>query len=332
MNKSNRPFYIFISRVSGEFGKVTAELAKDLRAKGMIGKLQVDFRQEPDAETTLDKLEKYIREADAVIALIGQRSGSYPPAAAAEKWAHILPELIERATYTQWEVHFARFHNRRISFYFGHDHGNDQSHYSPETSPDVSDDLDGQKEFALWLTKTIGLDRDYFDSENKLCRLVLKEPWPVEVMAGPAVTIHPEDLEMLIQHFDENIDLFDAPSPASPETDFSKFDLKAKNEVNLLGDDYFQSSILDDMPYFGIIEGFLKNPRNGIWRKRYTNVSRQFRNKYQAHRAEFDSFEKIFDDIFDRLRQRGSLAGHDALIYAFLHYMYCQCDIGRNPT
>jgi hypothetical protein len=86
------------------------------------------------------------------------------------------------------------------------------------------------------------------------------------------------------------------------------------------------------MPNFGIIEDFLKNPRNSVWRKRYNNVSRQFRNKYQTHRAEFDSFEKIFDDIFDRLRQRGQLAGHDALIYTFLHYMYCRCDIGRNPT
>lgn len=61
----SRPFQIFISRASGEFGKVSAELAANLRAKGMIGKLQEDFRQE---ENTLDKLEPYIREADAVIA------------------------------------------------------------------------------------------------------------------------------------------------------------------------------------------------------------------------------------------------------------------------
>lgn len=64
----SRPFQIFISRVSGEFGKVSAELAADLRAKGMIGKLQEDFRQEENTENTLDKLEPYIREADAVIA------------------------------------------------------------------------------------------------------------------------------------------------------------------------------------------------------------------------------------------------------------------------
>lgn len=333
MNKSNRPYHIFISRVSGEFGKVTAELAKDLRAKGMIGKLQVDFRQEPDAETTLDKLEKYVREADAVVALIGQRSGSYPPAAAAEKWAHVLPSGIERSTYTQWEVHFARFHGRRISFYFGHDHGKDHSHYNPELPADASDDLDGQKAFALWLTKTLGLDRNYFDSENKLCRLVLREPWPVEIMAGPAVVIHPEDLERLILHFDQNIDLFDDPTAATAEAEFAPFALKAKNEINRLGEDYFQSNIVEDsMPHFEVVRAFLSNPRHAEWRRLYTNVSRQFRNKYQAHRAEFDAFEKIFDDIFDKLRERGQLAGQDALIYTFLHYMYYTCDLGRRPS
>lgn len=82
-----RPFHIFISRVTGEFGAVSEALAVDLRSKCVIGKVQIDFRQEENTETTLDKLEQYVRTADAVIALIGQRSGSYPPEAAAAKWA-----------------------------------------------------------------------------------------------------------------------------------------------------------------------------------------------------------------------------------------------------
>ena len=324
-----KPFHIFISRVTGEFGNVANGLAEDLRSKGMVGKLQVDFRQELDTETTLDKLEKYVREANAVIALVGQRSGAYPPPAAAEKWAHVLPPGIEKATYTQWEVHFARFQKRRVSYYFGFDHGKDAVHYAPETPPAASDDLAGQKDYALWLTRTLGLDRDYFTTEDKLCRLVLKEPWPVEIMAGPAVEIHPEDLEKLILHFDENIDLFNeiTATPADPE--FAPPLLKQKNELNNLSDDYFETSILEDMPAFKVIQEFLSNPRNSEWRKRYANVSKQFRNKYQTHRGEFDAFETIFDDIFNRLRQRGATAGQDALIYTFLHYMYCTCDLGR---
>ena len=335
MSASNhtRPYHIFISRVSGEFAKVAAALAADLRAKGMIGKLQVDFRQEENTETTLDKLEQYIRDADAVIALIGQRSGAYPPVAAAAKWAHVLPAGVERASYTEWEVHFARHYRRRLSVYFGFDHAKDAAHYAPEYPADpASDDLLGQNQYALWLTKTLGIDRNYFTSEDNLCRLVLKETWPIEIMAGPAVAIHPEDLEMLILHFDQNIDLFDDQAAVSPEAEFAPFALKAKNEINRLGEDYFQSNIVEDsMPHFEVISAFLRNSRHAEWRKRYTNVSRQFRNKYQAHRDEFDAFEKIFDDIFDRLRHRGQLAGQDALIYTFLHYMYSTCDLGRRP-
>lgn len=326
----HRPYHIFISRVTGEFGKVAEALASDLRSKGVVGKLQVDFRQEDNTETTLDKLEQYIREADAVIALVGQRSGSYPPPAAALKWAHVLPEGIEQATYTQWEVHFARFHNRRLSVYFGFDHEKDQAHYSAEIPPDASDDLQGQKNYALWLTKTLGMDRDPFTSEDNLCRLLLKETWPVEILAGPAVVIHPEDLEKLIQHFDQNVDLFDETAVVKPEPEFEPPILKPKNQLNNLSEEYFESNIVEDsMPHFKTIKEFLSNPRNTVWRKRYTNISRQFRNKYQTHRADFGSFEKIFDDIFDRLQTRGQLAGQDALVYTFLHYMYCTCDLGR---
>jgi len=324
-----RPYHIFISRVTGEFGKVAEALASDLRSKGVVGKLQVDFRQEENTETTLDKLELYIREADAVIALVGQRSGAYPPDLAAAKWAHVLPTGIERASYTQWEVHFARYHKRRLSCYFGYDRGKEHEHYFPENPPDASDDPAAQTEYALWLTKTLGIDRDYFTSEDNLCRWVLRETWPVEIMAGSAVVIHPEDLEKLILHFDQNIDLFVEPTGAKPEPEFVPPILKAKNEINNLSADYFESSIVEDMSQFEAIQAFLRNPRNTEWRKRYTNVSKQFRNKYQAHRSDFGGFERIFDDIFDRLRQRGQLPEQDALIYTFLHYMYCTCDLGR---
>jgi len=328
-NGQGRPYLIFISRVTGEFAQVANALAADLRTKGIVGKLQVDFRQEPDTETTLDKLEKYIREADAVIALIGQRSGAYPPPAASEKWASVLPERIEKATYTQWEVLFAHFHKKRVSFYFGFDHERSIALYQPEIPPTATDDLVGQREFANWITAVRGMDRDYFKTEDKLCRLVLKEPWPVEVMARPPVEIHPEDLEELILHFDRNIDLFGEATVAAPDPEFALPVLEQKNELNKLSDDYFKTSILEDMPSFKKIEEFLRNPRNSEWRERYSNVSRQFRNKYQAHRGGFAAFETIFDDIFNRLRERGVTGRRDALIYTFVHYMYCCCDLGR---
>jgi hypothetical protein len=115
----------------------------------------------------------------------------------------------------------------------------------------------------------------------------------------------------------------------SDDPEFAAPVLKAKNEINNLTEEYFESSIIEDMPQFKAIQAFLTNPRNQEWRKRYRNIAKQFKNKYQTHRSEFGAFEKIFDDIFDRLQARGALAGQDALIYTFLHYMYCNCDLGR---
>ncbi|MCX6872683.1 MAG: tetratricopeptide repeat-containing protein [Verrucomicrobia bacterium] len=173
------PYRIFISRVTGEFGKVSAELASDLRKKGVAGKIQIDFRQEEGTATTLDKLEKYVREADAVIALVGVQSGSYPPEAAARKWAHLLPDGITRATYTQWEVHFARAYTKRLSPYFGFRERDGTILYPAESAPEpATDDPAGKNAHVLWLTDTLGLDRQYFTSADSLCRQVLTESWP----------------------------------------------------------------------------------------------------------------------------------------------------------
>lgn len=149
---------------------------------------------------------------------------------------------------------------------------------------------------------------------------------------APGLTIYPEDLEKLIQHFDANLSLFsDADAPAEPL--FLKPGLPEKNTLNQLSDDYFQSMIVEDsMAHFHAIEAFLMNPRNGEWKKRYANISKQFRNKYQAHRAEFPNFEMIFNDIFDRLKLRDHVSGMDGLVYTFLHYMYCNCDLGRKTA
>lgn len=64
---SGKPFRVFISAVSSEFQHARSTLASDLRALGLEVRVQEDFRQEIDADTTLQKLHNYIRDCDAVI-------------------------------------------------------------------------------------------------------------------------------------------------------------------------------------------------------------------------------------------------------------------------
>src|SRR5271166_5648182 len=96
-------FRVFLSAVTSEFGRARYALAADLRSRDTLVRVQSDFRQEADSDTTLKKLHDYIRGCSAVVCVIGARSGACPPPAAAAQFAHLLPPGITEASYTQWE-------------------------------------------------------------------------------------------------------------------------------------------------------------------------------------------------------------------------------------
>ncbi|MGO4870277.1 MAG: tetratricopeptide repeat protein [Roseiarcus sp.] len=161
---------MFLSAVTSEFGAARREINDDLCARGLLVKVQEQFRQEADTETTLAKLVKYIGDCDAVVHVAGKRSGGFPGEDEAARFLHMLPDGVARASYTQWEFFIARFHKRRLSIYLA----------KPEFPPDrkdanAEDDPASQAEHVGRLEK---LDRDYFESTHELCRKVLREDWP----------------------------------------------------------------------------------------------------------------------------------------------------------
>src|SRR5277367_2744400 len=170
-------FKVFLSAVTSECGEARRLVASDLRSRGLEVRVQEDFRQEPKPDTTLSKLHDYVRDCDAVVAIMGDRSGSFPPAAAAAPFREMLPKIFDRASMTQWEVHFARHYRKRMSIYVA---GKD---FSPAVAvaPNADDDL--QARLRDYLFEHQGLDRSEFMSKEDLARLVLKEPWPIHPSA-----------------------------------------------------------------------------------------------------------------------------------------------------
>jgi tetratricopeptide (TPR) repeat protein len=115
-------FRVFLSAVSSEFGRVRDALANDLQSHDLIVRVQRSFRHDDNAETLLHKLRNYIETCNVVIFLIGSRSGAgFPTPIEAERFRDDLPRGITKASYTQWEMFFARHFRKKCLIYFATD-------------------------------------------------------------------------------------------------------------------------------------------------------------------------------------------------------------------
>ncbi len=168
-------FRVFISAVTSEFGKARSAIAADLRAKGLLVKVQDDFRPEArnDTATLLGLLREYIQSCDAVVCVIGKRSGACPKPAEAKYFEHprILPPGIDEASYTQWELFFARYYKRRLSTYVAADD------YKPDEAKPSGPDFPGLQAAYVQHLKDEGLYRNPFSTSETLRIAVLKEDW-----------------------------------------------------------------------------------------------------------------------------------------------------------
>jgi Domain of unknown function (DUF4062) len=189
---TDRDFQIFISAVTTEFGKARDALAADLRSREATVRVESDFRQEAGADTTLKKLHDYVRDCSAVVFITGKRSGSFPPPASTVEFRDMLPAGFTRATYTQWEFFFARHYKKRLSIYIAN-----RDHVPDEPKAIEGDDSANQAAFLAHITKEEGLDRSYFSTEDRLCRLVLKEDWPSKKQGASNVAVEVERLPFL---------------------------------------------------------------------------------------------------------------------------------------
>jgi tetratricopeptide (TPR) repeat protein len=116
---------LFISCVSNEFGQYRDALRKDLTRPNLNTKIQEDFIAYGGA--TLEKLDDYIRQCEAVIHICGDMTGSMANASSLnyikgtyKDFENRFPELLpvlegrEQLSYTQWEAWLAVYHNKRL--------------------------------------------------------------------------------------------------------------------------------------------------------------------------------------------------------------------------
>jgi len=103
-----------------------------------------------------------------------------------------------------------------------------------------------------------------------------------------------------------------------------------KNELNNFSKEYFDSVVKTHYTHFVSIENFLADPINKQFKTYYENTIDDLNAKITIKREEYSKFEEILDYLYDFVMMNNQdLKDKRKLVRVFLHYMYCECDIGR---
>lgn len=140
-----------------------------------------------------------------------------------------------------------------------------------------------------------------------------------------------QDLKSLIIEFHKTIP--DTSVVGKSEEDFTYVEIGRKNEINSLSQDYFNEIIKKNYTYFDFIRDFLKDPINQSLKEIYDDTVDDIDAKIVINRNAYNAFEHLLEELYDYVISNSSeLAGKKRLIRLFLHYMYCNCDIGKKDA
>lgn len=115
------------------------------------------------------------------------------------------------------------------------------------------------------------------------------------------------------------------------EDEISRIPIEKKNELNNLSKEYFDSVFKKSYSEFSKIKAFLQDPKNVKFKNYYNNTADDLQEKIIIKREEYKTFEEIIGYLYDYvfLKNIKELRNQRRLIRVFLHYMYHNCDIGR---
>lgn len=141
----------------------------------------------------------------------------------------------------------------------------------------------------------------------------------------------PEDIREVVSEFFKQKRLM--AQAFDSKHDFKNYPgIEKKNEINCLSSRYFDYIQTDSLPRFSQIESFLKNPRNSAFADQYHAVADELKGQLITHRDSFESFDEALEHVYQLIHERSPelrAASHRRLVKIFVHYMYCDCDIGE---
>lgn len=108
--------------------------------------------------------------------------------------------------------------------------------------------------------------------------------------------------------------------------------IENKNQINNLDKSYYENVILNDLNrYHKQILDFLENPINQEFAQYYEETTVELKRVIETNKEKFEGFNKVFDFLTKYLMEKEpeKLKKYRNTIPAFFHFMYYQCDIGK---
>ncbi len=140
--------------------------------------------------------------------------------------------------------------------------------------------------------------------------------------------VSPEDLAEVVEAFARQLSAIDEVLDDPP---VARVDLATKNRLNGMSDAYSQLQRRKYLKDTEQIRRFLAAPENADILPLYEGAADEFQAKIVAHRADYQSFDKVMEYLIDLLFARDAVLRqrqHKRLTRALVFYMYWNCDIG----
>jgi hypothetical protein len=142
--------------------------------------------------------------------------------------------------------------------------------------------------------------------------------------------INPQDIGMIVSAMHSE---WKAVDPQN-KYNFDQFPgMPEKNKINGMPADIYKVIQNKSALYFSQVENFLRNPRNADFADQYSAVSEEFQTKLIAYFDTFENFGQILDvintEVGEKLQHVLTSVHHRRILRVILHYMYCNCDIGK---
>lgn len=112
---------------------------------------------------------------------------------------------------------------------------------------------------------------------------------------------------------------------------FTVINKENKNELNNLSKDYFEFIKSHSLQYFESIENFLRDPKNEVYTRMYSNTVSDLQEVITVERSRFVEFEHIIKHLIDHTvgSNEEKLKDLRKIVRVFVHFMYFNCDIGK---